>query len=534
MPGKPAAPSFRNDWERPWAVRAVALGIGVIVVAAVGLPLIGVFWQLAGSSGAADESTTTRAFSIGSLVRSVGYCTLIGILATVLGWPAAWSLRRASAGWIALVAVPLLLPSTLAYTGWGLVRGPGSVIGDWLARGSPMRSVIATEVLAVGGLALWAWPIAAFVMATGVRRVPGHLLEALRLEPAGAWTRLGVMVRLVRGEVVAAAGLVALVMAGSAIPLHLAQIDTAAIHLWKYMSLTTNAASVWPAALPLLGVALLGAWVVVRGVDGDRVGAEGAGMGGDIGYVGWARWWTVAVWLLSVAGPLVMFVLHLREWSSLTAFWRLSGGAVAGSLRIAGMVGLICAGLCCGVFAVRTCTAGRGRAMRVSVGAMVFAGLVPGVLVGAATLAFWNSGRIPRWLGSGDVPIVLAHVARFGFLGGVLGWVLARQETADERAARVLAAGESLRGWWALRLVPSIGAVAGVALASAALSFHEIESTVQLATPGSANIAQRLLDLLHYARDEELCAACINLLFGGTVMAFGAGWLVARVFGGNR
>lgn len=162
---------------------------------------------------------------------------------------------------------------------------------------------------------------------------------------------------------------------------------------------------------------------------------------------------------------------------------------------------------------------------------MVFAGLVPGVLVGAAGLAFWTMPRAPD---AGDLPIMLAHVARFGFLGALMGWVLAGQESADERGARVLSAGETLRGWWSLRLVPNLGVVVGVGLASMALSIHEIESTVQLATPGRANIAQRLLDLLHYSRDEELCAACINLLFGGALLAFGAGWLIARVFRNGR
>ena len=58
---------------------------------------------------------------------------------------------------------------------------------------------------------------------------------------------------------------------------------------------------------------------------------------------------------------------------------------------------------------------------------------------------------------------------------------------------------------------------------------HEIEATVQLATPGSASIAQRLLDLLHYARDEDLCAGCITMLAGGTVAALAAGWLVSAL-----
>lgn len=466
-------------------------------------------------------------------MRTVGYCGLIGVLATTLGWPAAWTLRRSGRVWAALMVVPLLLPMYLAYTGWGLVRGPGSLVGDWLARGDPVRTVIANQILAVGGLALWAWPIAALVLATGVRRIPGHLLDALALEPMGGVRRLRVLVRLLRGEVLSAVGLVALVMSGSAIPLHLAQVETYAIHLWQYMSLTAHPAQVWPAAIPLLVLSAAGAWGITRAAKHPRVEmSRGSDPGeGSRRIQGWARAWTIGVWLLSVAGPLMMFVLHLRNWSSLGAFWRSSGGAVVGSLGVGVLVGGVCAGICCGVFAVRTC---RGRGSlgfggSWLVGVPVWAGLVPGILIGAATLAFWNMPRIPGSLGSAVLPIVLAHVARFGFLGALAGWILAGQESAEERAARVLAAGDTLRGWWAVRMVPNLGAAAGVGLASMALSIHEIESTVQLAAPGSANIAQRLLDLLHYSRDEELCAACINLLALGTVVAFVAGALMARM-----
>lgn len=529
--GPSRKPTYIGGLSRVWPIWMVASGVLVVLVAALGLPALGVAWQVWGGPRG-DATTSARAFSGWALVRTVGYCGLIGVLATVLGWPAAWTLRRSGAVWIALVSVPLLLPSYLAYTGWGLLRGPGSVVGDWLARGEPARTVMANQMLAIGGLALWAWPIAALVLAMGARRIPGHLLDALALEPMSGTRRMGVLVRLMWGEVVAAAGLVALVMSGSAIPLHLAQVETYAIHLWQYMSLTTHAASVWPAALPLLAFAAAGAWGTMRAVDRPRMEmSRGSGSGEGLGGVErWARVWTIGVWMLSVAGPLAMFVLHLRNWSSLWAFWRTSGGAVMGSLSVAVVVGVLCAGICCGVFAVRTCWGRADPGARgLFVGVPVFAGLVPGVLIGAATLAFWSMPRIPEAAASGMLPVVLAHVARFGFLGALAGWMLARQESADERAARVMSAGDTLHGWWALRMVPNLGVAAGVGLASMALSIHEIESTVQLASPGSANIAQRLLDLLHYSRDEELCAACINLLTLGTAAAFAAGLLLSRL-----
>ncbi len=125
-------------------------------------------------------------------------------------------------------------------------------------------------------------------------------------------------------------------------------------------------------------------------------------------------------------------------------------------------------------------------------------------------------------------PVVLAHIARFGFVGVLGGLWLAGLETPDERGARLMLAGDSVRAWGALCLGPQIGAVIGVGLAAAALSLHEIESTVLLQPPGPSSLAQYVLDKLHYNRNEELCAACVNVMGVGIVLALGAGLLIGR------
>ena len=131
-------------------------------------------------------------------------------------------------------------------------------------------------------------------------------------------------------------------------------------------------------------------------------------------------------------------------------------------------------------------------------------------------------------------PVIFAHVARFGFVGMLAGWWLAGLETPDERGARLMLAGNGVRAWWTLCVKPQVGVVIGVGLAAGALSLHEIESTVLLQPPGPSSLAQYVLDRLHYNRNEELCAACVNVMGVGIVLALGAGWLVGRVSSGRR
>jgi ABC-type spermidine/putrescine transport system permease subunit II len=83
--------------------------------------------------------------------------------------------------------------------------------------------------------------------------------------------------------------------------------------------------------------------------------------------------------------------------------------------------------------------------------------------------------------------------------------------------------------WWHLCVRPRFGAVIGIGLAAAALSLHEIESTVFVQPPGPTSLAQYVLDKLHYNRNEDLCAASANLFLVGLVIAGIAGWLIGRV-----
>lgn len=510
------------------------MALAALVLLCVGLPAIGVgvaAWRL----GPANDPGTARGLPGGLITSTIIYTACITGLAVVLGIPAAWVLRSTAdepqrfGRWAALIMTPMLLPSTLAYSGWGQLRGPGSVLGDWLARGDPARAIAFDRSLAVVGLSLWVWPIAALVIATGARRIPGAVLDALWLEPASWIRRTGVVGRMLGGWIIAAAVLTALVMAGSAVPLHLAQAPTIAIYVWKQLTLTAEPArvvvSAWGLVVVMLVVFAMLSWVGSRRMRTTPPPAPSdSGNGPTAGRL--VRVFAVGVWMLSVPGPLVVYAAHLRTWRSLVEFWRLTSASVWLSVQIGLAVGGLVAGIGVLVFAARSC-GGRftqGLAGCV-VAALVAVAIMPGVIVGAGTLLFWNGvahAQIGTWT------LVLAHVARFGFVGAGIGWYLGHQESRDERDSRRLVGGDGLRAWVMLRLVPAWAALAGAGLAAMALSVHEIEATVTLTPPGTGTLAQRVLDLLHFARDEQLCAACINLLVIGTLVALAAGWLVQR------
>lgn len=506
-----------------------------------------------------DARQVSKAVPWRALGATAVYAGLIGILATLAGLPAAWVVGRGQRArmfggcstWnmpptsrgvsrdareislvsvvLIAIAIPMLMPSYIPYAGWGQLRGPNTFLGDLVARQSPRVSIAVGRGVAVLGMVLWLWPLAAVVLAGTVSRVSAATMESLRLDSprVGRAVTLAWMLRRGLG---ASVGCVALVVMGSAIPLHVAQAPTYAIELWKQMQVGTNSAAIWVAAAPLLILAGAGAWVISRRVlkaPGADMGEEDSGASSRGGR--WAAAATAGVWALSVVVPAGLFVWSLRSWRSVGMFWRVTGEAVGASAAAGAAVGLVVALITVLTWA---CIAnGRWfaqRAVRLALVTLLFAALTPGVLLGTAVGAFWNQPiGVLGLVGDSPAVIVLAHVARFGFIGVLAGVWLSRLESREERGARMLEGGDSLFGWWSTRVRPRMLMVAGIGLAAGALSLHEIETTIMVEPPGWKSLARTMLDHLHFSREEQLAAAGLNMVLIGLAAAGIAGLVMA-------
>ncbi len=284
-----------------------ALGLHSLIVAVVALwPMVGVAREvgrgiLRGASagvvhGAGGEALSSTP-SVGLMVRGVGVCTLIGLLSALLGLLVAWGWRKRRLGFggLLLLLVPMSIPSYLAYSGWGTLRAPGTWPGDWLASRSPGREtgwpMVAGRVQAIGGLALVAWPLAAAVQWVGLASIDRAVHESLELERMGWRRRAGATVWMARGAIGASVALVGLVMMGSAVPLHLAQVETPMIALWRGLDVSAPGEQwrVWVGAWPMVGLAVAGAWWLTSW--NDRAAAWGGGIGEAAGSArGVGRW----------------------------------------------------------------------------------------------------------------------------------------------------------------------------------------------------------------------------------------------------
>jgi len=531
MPASPPPRAARS----PDAGRGSGVSVAVVCVALAAAAAVAVGWPALGvvigvvRGVARDPSGAFAALRVspGVLAGSLGAAGGIAALATALAW---WPARVLASGrgraLAPLLVAPMLMPTYLAFAGWGQLRAPGTIIGDWIeglaGEGHRWVPIFTGRALAVVGLALWAVPIAALILAADLARRDGSIEDALRLERAGVWRRVLVRAGMARGGLAWSIVAATLVMLGSAVPLHLAQLETNAIVTWR--ELAGNGPGewwrIWLGSWPALVVAGVGGW----GVGGRVLAAlrdtreRGPAMNAPAparvpAFVGAAF-----VWVLAVGGPLALFAWTLDRWSRIATFFELEGRGVVASSTLAGLVALSVVALAAAVSFVLSTGSRRGAVVvGVALRVLLVAALIPGVLVGAA---------IARSGFGGTGAIVAAHLARFGVLGVGVGCWVAWAEPPERRALRRLDGHSPVRAWAGACLPVQWAPMVGVGLAAFALSLHEIEAAVIVQPPGVPSLAQYMLGLLHYARTLDLAAASIVTIGGGLVVAVAAAGLI--------
>lgn len=525
---RPARHAARSGPQGPGHAALWAAG-GTLTLACVAVPAVSAVGAMVEALWVKPAAATPHARL---LAGSALWAACIATLSTCTAWPAAWAARQRGWSVLALLLVAALMPPYLAYTGWGLLRAPGTWLGDWLARagqgGAAWAPVWFGRGLAVVGLGLWAAPLAALVMTPSVLAVDASSLDQARLDAPRRRDRWLLALRLSAGGVARAWALVWLVALGSAVPLHLAQVETAALGVWRALDGfgTLSAGSAVLSAWPVLAAGAGGAWLLARAAwdpvpvswGGERERAST-----------WAWWLSLALVGVAALGPVLLFAWSLRSFSSLGVFWRVSGREVEGSLGVAGLV--VGASL---VLALAGWSASRARAgwvrglAGVSLGLWLLGALTPGVIVGRAVL--WSWGWADR-LADSPVIVAMAHLARFGAVPALMGLWLGRTEAPELAWIRALDGAGKLWAWWQTAGPARLAAACGSALAAGALSLHEIEASVFVQPPGLGSLPRTMLQHLHYNRTEDLSAAGLWVVGTGLAAALGvalAGWAASR------
>lgn len=462
------------------------------------------------------------------VTRTLLVCLAIGVVATGLGWfPARVLASRRAGQFGALCLVPLLMPPYLAYSGYSILRDPSWITGRWLesisASGQAWVTIGVGRGLALVGLALWAWPLSAFVLVSGMRGQ--GVDEALRLDAPllrRTWERALMHRAAIAGSVL----LVALVALGSAVPLHLAQVETIAIELWRRMSESSPEewGAVWLAAWPIVAVSVVGACLVPKLVR--RLVLHAPTEPAPCPVSGRTRIAAWLAWAAATVCPLLLFVFTIQSPRSLVEFWKLSGpgfwNGLVTALVVAAVSGLLGMGVS---YVIDTSGRSRNGLVGAILGAWVFTAIIPGVFIGAALSRLGT--HLPR--GWSDALLVDAHLARFACVPMLVGAISALSESPELRDLRQVEGATGRRAWMHACL-PRRAPVVAAAMAAGIMGIHEIEATTMLLPPGRDNLAQQILGYLHFSRMEEMSAAAVYLFGGGLVLGAGVSVLMWRTW----
>ncbi len=483
---------------------------------------------------------------IGLLVRSLGIAGFIGLVGVCMGIPAAriiaikvpkhhWGARLMPA----MLISPIWLPAALVYAAGNLLRAPDTMVGRAIVTYSTSSpdlrwiTIWAGYIIAIGGLAIWSAPIAGVLIASGLGHRTNLYTEMIALEPVGVIRRSILWVQLHLATLFRAWVLVTVIMLGSAVPMHLAQLETWSIVIWRQLaeSPIEQWGRIWLRAWPTILIAGIGAWVLtgalVRRREESRFEDQGYSLQTlpKLVILG-----AIIVWALGAMVPMGAMLVTLDDWGAIFHFWRIESGAMIDSGLLALAAGLVV--MLVAVLVAITLGNPSRRIRRIGAWALMvlcILGLIPGVLIGAAIAR----SPIP-WMTTGWSGAVLASCMRSAFLGAIIGALCASSESIEQKSIRWQMAGGSIIGWTRAVMPTITMPLLGAGLIAGLFSMYEIEASVMVRPPGMDNLPQQLLADLHYARLEQLSAAGINLLGIGLIGSIIASLLITRIRPADR
>ena len=491
---------MKSDAMPTRLLRAVGLSLWLLLIA---LPLAALAVEAASSSPQPELVRPVLA----SVVRT---CVLAGIIAAVavaLGWLPGRLLGtsgRHQALLLLLLLLPLVLPQYVLYYAWTLLQSPTTQFGRVLASRLELARLVGV-VTSTGVLIGCYWPLAALVLAQGWRSVDGRVWEGATLEANRFQVFRHVTLPLLARPVLLAFGVCFTLSLSEFAAFHLAGVRTIGTELSALYELTGAAAPVARAAWPVMLVALPAALALTRSSQrwtATAVTLKTAAVGSP------RRAWTVLVLLLGVSwlAPVMLLVANVTTGQPFVQFLTLHADDLAWSLLTAGVAALFAC-----LVAYGTDSLPPTPAFLIG-GTILLAMFLPASLPAVSFLKLSTAWDGARGLQQSWLLVSFGLAARFAGLALIL---LLLTRYPDRRRLAEMAAldgASPLRAWWHVHLPRVWPVVVGTLVLVTMLGLTELPATMILLPAGLPNFAQRLLNQMHYARDQQVIASCLILI----------------------
>ncbi len=460
-------------------------------------------------------------------LATAGWGAGCAVLGCALGWPAGRAIRGARGGHLllALSVVAASMPAYAVFWTWWQAAGPGSALGDWAATSG--RAGALRQALVAVGIASWAWPLAAWIVAGRRADHEADERESGAVDGEGPRDRFVRALRSDAGALVAAFAVLFAVIAGSTVAFDLAQVPTFGFELRSLDVQGAPAGAVLRAAWPAVALA------AAAGIGGAtlRVAPRPEGAPAARRAAGAMAWAVVGCTLLA---PLATLAWALLRGGALERFGELSLRGAAGTLLAAAAAGTLLAAVAAGhgvLVALGAGTGGSARAARVAERAMLagwgVAAALPATVFALALVAAWNAGSLGPAVYDTPAVVVLCHAGRFGIVAAWIGRLAALREPVERRDLRAIdgaGAGGALAALW-----PDLrAAMAASALVCTVLGAGEVVAAARVEPPGWAWSSSMLLNAIHYQQPATVLGALLATVALAGAAGAAVAWLVAR------
>jgi len=483
----------------------------VLWIVVIFLPLLVLFAQV--FSPASELEAAGGIFA--SVFRSFGMSAAIAATAVLLGWIPGRLLgtcRTRKDLLLLLLLMPLVLPRYVLYYAWTLILSPTTALGAYLS-GKPEFARFVGTFSSSLVLILWYWPLAALLIAQGWRSIDKSIRDCASLDADGFGIFRKIMLPLFWRPLLLAFSVCFVLSLSEFATFHLAGIRTVGTELAVLYELTGSEGYLVRAAWPVVAVALLLAIALGKSSRSCVSGSASLGTAEFESH----RWrWIVLLGLIGVSliVPLALLVSNMSGTQALRQFLRLHTDELGFSLAIAaaaaGMAYLIA------FAALSLDRPGRGslcRLLSLILRTTIFLFMfVPACLVAVSLLKMLAVCNVAPAVRQGWYLVSAGQAGRFAGIALILLLLTryAHEKRLSEMAA--LDGASRFKTWWYVHLPHTWPLFAGTFILIVMLGITELSATMVLLPAGLPNFAQRLLNQMHYARDQQVIASCVVLI----------------------
>jgi len=483
----------------------------VLWIVVIFLPLLVLFAQA--FSPAAGLEAANGIFA--SVFRSFGLSAAIAAAAVLLGWIPGRLLgtcRTRKDLLLLLLLMPLVLPRYVLYYAWTLMLSPTTTLGAYLSGKPDLARFVGTFSSSLV-LILWYWPLAALLIAQGWRSIDKSIRDCASLDADGFGIFRKITLPLLLRPVLLAFSVCFVLSLSEFATFHLAGISTVGTELAVLYELTGSEGYLVRTAWPVVIAASLLAIALGKS---SRSWTPGAASLGTAEFESHKWRWIVLLGLIGISliVPLALLISNMTDTQALRQFLRLHTDELGFSLAIAvvaaGMAYFIAFG------ALSLDRPGRGgfcKLLSLILRTTIFLAMfVPASLVAVSMLKTLAVCNVPPAIRQGWYLVSAGQAGRFA---GVALILLLLTRYAHEKRLSEMAAldgASRFKTWWYVHLPHTWPLFVGTFILIVMLGITELSATMVLLPAGLPNFAQRLLNQMHYARDQQVIASCMVLI----------------------